>query len=33
VSLEVGDRNYINTSEWKQFDSGSGSWTKYRNDK
>ncbi|MCI5132445.1 MAG: hypothetical protein D3904_13255 [Candidatus Electrothrix sp. EH2] len=33
VSLEVGENLYLNTGEWTQFDSGSGSWTKYRKDK
>jgi len=32
VSLEVGGKNYTNTGIWTQFDSGSGSWTKYRKD-
>lgn len=32
VSLEVGENLYLNTGEWTQFDSGSGSWTKYRKD-
>ena len=33
VSLEVGDINYTNTGIWKQYNSGNGSWTKYRKDK
>lgn len=32
VSLEVGGNLYLNTGEWTQIDSGSGSWTKYRKD-
>ncbi|XOF32979.1 MAG: DVUA0089 family protein [Candidatus Electrothrix sp. YB6] len=32
VSLEVGGNLYLNTGEWTQVDSGSGSWTKYRKD-
>ncbi len=30
VTLGVGDINYTNTGEWTQFDSGSGTYTKYR---
>ncbi|MCI5133096.1 MAG: hypothetical protein D3904_16675, partial [Candidatus Electrothrix sp. EH2] len=30
VSLVVGDTDYTNTGEWTQYDSGSGTWTKYR---
>lgn len=32
VSLVVGDTNYTDTGTWIQYDSGSGSWTKYRKD-
>lgn len=32
VSLDVDGTTYTNTGVWEQFDSGSGSWTKYRKD-
>ncbi|WP_417910357.1 thrombospondin type 3 repeat-containing protein [Candidatus Electronema sp. PJ] len=33
VALEVGSKNYLNTGTWEQFDSNSGTWTKFRKDK
>ncbi|MCI5132338.1 MAG: hypothetical protein D3904_12670 [Candidatus Electrothrix sp. EH2] len=33
VTLQVGDAIYTNTGIWTQYNSGSGSWTKYRKDK
>ncbi|MCI5147719.1 MAG: hypothetical protein D3923_19820, partial [Candidatus Electrothrix sp. AR3] len=32
VCLKVGDTTYTNTGHWTQYESGSGSWTKYRKD-
>lgn len=33
VTLEVGEAIYSNNGIWTQYNSGSGSWTKYRKDK
>lgn len=32
VCLKVGKTTYTNSGTWTQYDSGSGSWTKYRKD-
>ncbi|MCI5147498.1 MAG: hypothetical protein D3923_18685 [Candidatus Electrothrix sp. AR3] len=32
VRLGVGETTYSNISSWTQYNSGSGTWTKYRKD-